>query len=125
MGHDGGMRLIFSVSDSDESPVHDLRDDLVADPELRDARVRLIHRAPEPGTLGAAEVLEFIGQDVLLPVVIQAVYDWFQARRGARRGGDTTVTVTLTDSPDGTREVKIEASGTAEDVIAVLQQGLR
>ncbi|MEU1607664.1 effector-associated constant component EACC1 [Micromonospora matsumotoense] len=119
------MRLIFAVSASDESPVHDLRDELVAEPELRDARVRLLHAAPEPGTLGAAEVLEFIGQDVLLPVVIQAVYDWFQARRRARPGGDTTVTVTLTDSPDGTREVKIEASGTAEDVIAVLRQGLR
>ncbi|MEV4846902.1 hypothetical protein AB0K20_27245 [Micromonospora matsumotoense] len=119
------MRLIFSVSASDESPVHDLRDELVAEPELRDARVRLLHAAPEPGTLGAAEVLEFIGQDVLLPVVIQAAYDWFQARRRARSGGDTTVTVTLTDSPDGTREVKIEASGTAEDVIAVLRQALR
>ena len=125
MGDDGDMRLIFSVSASDESPVHDLRDELVAEPELRDARVRLLHAAPEPGTLGAAEVLEFIGQDVLLPVVIQAAYDWFQARRRARSGGDTTVTVTLTDSPDGTREVKIEASGTAEDVIAVLRQGLR
>ncbi|MEU1755527.1 hypothetical protein ABZ436_23100 [Micromonospora matsumotoense] len=119
------MRLIFTVSAPDESPVHDLRDELAADPELRDARVRLLHASPEPGTLGVAEVLEFVGQDVLLPVVIQAVYDWFQTRRSARQGGDTTVTVTLTDGPDGTREVKIEASGSAEDVIAVLRQGLR
>src|SRR4051794_8571902 len=99
------MHLRLIVDDADESPIGELRNELIEDPELRSAQIHVVQTLPEPGTLGVAEILEFVGSDVLLPVVISAVYDWFKERRDRKRNTTLTVTVMRTDLPDGGREV--------------------
>lgn len=117
------MRLAFAVADPADESFEELRDELARDPRLRGAQVKARAARPEDGTLGVAEVLEFLGSDVLLPVAIQVVYDWYKERRKRVRAPELTVVVTMVDHPDGAREVKIEAGGSADDVIKALRAG--
>jgi hypothetical protein len=118
-----GMRVVAEV-DGDA--------DLVAGLEswLRDrsglAEVELSRGRTEVGRgeLGAAEVLAFIASDVLLPLVLDAVYDFFRDRRRSRPAEQPRVVMTRTDLPGGIRRVVLDVEGPAETVVEVAREVL-
>jgi len=114
------MQLVIDVNGGSAT---DLLDEITLDPRLGDAEVTVHHPVPRQGGLSAVQpVLEFIGTDVLLPVVIQIVYDWVCDHFTSSEEDDPlSVVVTRTDFPDGKVVRKVEISGSADDVIRALR----
>ncbi|MEV0601780.1 hypothetical protein AB0I82_21100 [Streptomyces sp. NPDC050315] len=76
----------------------------------------------EQGALGAVEVLQFMGENVLLPVFLQALYEYASQRLGQPKRADLKVSAVRTDLPDGTRRTEIVFEGKAKDVAAALKE---
>lgn len=75
----------------------------------------------EQGALGAMEVLQFFGENVMLPVLVQALYEHFTQRLRDPDGAALKVHAVRVDLPDGTRRSEITLEGEAKDVATVLK----
>ncbi|WP_144420178.1 effector-associated constant component EACC1 [Micromonospora haikouensis] len=120
-GEGVAMRLLIDVRGGESDENRRVVSVLAADPRTRQARVRTIFPPPRPETLGAAEVIEFVGQNVLLPLTVQALYDYLKSRWGGRAGQQISVTITRTDLPDGARHETVSISGDVDAVVAALR----
>lgn len=92
--------------------------------DLRRQGVRTVRTTGEveQGALGAVEVLQFLGENVALPVVLAALHQYVTDRlRGPRRGG-LKFEVVRTDLPDGTRRTELTMEGEPKDVAAALKE---
>ncbi|WP_330231649.1 hypothetical protein OHA40_03615 [Nocardia sp. NBC_00508] len=76
----------------------------------------------EQGALGAVEVLQFFGENVMLPVLVQALYDYVVYRLREPDGDTVEVHAIRTDLPDGTRRSELTLVGEAKGVAAVLEE---
>jgi hypothetical protein len=86
--------------------------------------VRTVRSAGEvaQGALGAVEVLQFLGEDVALPVLLAALQQYVTERlRGPRRGGLRFEAV-RTDLPDGTRRTELTMEGQPKDIATALKE---
>lgn len=106
-----------TLSFDGDAPADELFEELTSTPDLRGAEVRRLHEEPEAGTLGLLEVVEFVGQDVMLPMLVNAVYDYLKSRMLGTGAGRLEVTMTRTDLPGGERQVQVTAEG-SEDAVA-------
>ncbi|MFD7111778.1 hypothetical protein ACFWAF_16465 [Streptomyces microflavus] len=76
----------------------------------------------EQGALGAVEVVQFLGENVALPVVLAALQQYVTERlRGPRRNG-LTFQVVRTDLPDGTRRTELTVEGQPKDIATALTE---
>ncbi|GIH08853.1 hypothetical protein Rhe02_69200 [Rhizocola hellebori] len=117
------MRVEVELVDDADEGLAELLAFLQADSRLDDATVQRGQPAVRPGSLGAPEVLEFIATDALLPLAVQALYDFL---RGRVRGGSdkARLVLTRTDLPDGTRRVEVEFTGTPEAAVEMVRDAL-
>ncbi|MFB6961157.1 hypothetical protein ACFCYB_30165 [Streptomyces sp. NPDC056309] len=76
----------------------------------------------EQGALGAMEVLQFFGENVMLPVLVQALYDHIVQRLREPDGAALKVHAIRTDLPDGTRRSELSLEGEAKEVATVLKE---
>ncbi|MFD4636289.1 hypothetical protein ACFWN2_03175 [Lentzea sp. NPDC058436] len=90
--------------------------------EAHDIQIDRVAEAPRPGDLGVLEVLQFLGENVLIPVVVQALYDHVSKRLRQPGGSDLKVVVTRTDLPGDARRTHLTVEGEARDVAAVLKE---
>ena len=92
--------------------------------DLAGTDIRRGRAGVRPGDLGGAEVLEFLANEVSLPLLLAAVYDFFRDRRRSRPAEKTRVTLTRTDLPDGTRTVTLSLDASPESAIRAARQAL-
>lgn len=92
--------------------------------KLRAQGVRTVRTVSEPerGALGAVEVLQFLGENVALPVFLQVLYEYASQRLGQPKRADLKVHAVRTDLPDGTRRTEIVFEGKAKDIAAALKE---
>ncbi|GAB2996451.1 hypothetical protein LWP59_18465 [Amycolatopsis acidiphila] len=76
----------------------------------------------EQGALGALEVLQFVGENVMLPVLVQALYDYVVKRLREPDGDALKIHAARTDLPDGTRRCELTVEGEAKEVAAALEE---
>jgi hypothetical protein len=118
------MDIVVELEGGQEDELQGLETALREDPGLHRARVSRSAREVEPGALGAEVVLQFLGENVLLPVMLSAIYDHLTARRRTRSGANLKATVIRTDLPDGTRRVELTLEGPASEVVEAARKGL-
>ncbi|GAB3835739.1 hypothetical protein ACFPIJ_33630 [Dactylosporangium cerinum] len=117
------MRIEAELVDDVDGGLVELLGALQADPGLEAAEPRRGQTAVRSDELGTAEVVELIATDVLLPMVVQALYDFLSSR--VRRGSETAkIVVTRTDLPDGERRVEITLDGSSEAAVEVVRRAL-
>ncbi|MFD0579670.1 hypothetical protein [Dactylosporangium darangshiense] len=97
---------------------------LRGNPALAGVEVRRGRAGVGAGELGAGEVVTFLATDVTLPLVLNAIYDFFKARRRSRPAERARVVLTRTDLPDGTRRTEMTLDGPAEAVVAAVRAAL-
>ncbi|MEU4117817.1 hypothetical protein AB0F71_25395 [Kitasatospora sp. NPDC028055] len=92
--------------------------------ELRTLGIRTVRTVGEvdQGALGAVEVLQFVGENVMLPVLLQSLYDYVTQRLREPRRMNLKFQAVRTDLPDGTRRTELTMEGEAKDVAAVLKE---
>jgi hypothetical protein len=95
-----------------------IRDEL----QERDLRVGRAAAEVEPGALGALEVLQFVGENVFLPMLVQTVYDYVVKRLREPDGETVKVLLTRTDLPGGARRCELAIEGNAKEVAAALEE---
>jgi len=100
--------------DGDDNVLSLLEDALRSRSALDAADVRRRRTDIKPGHMGGGEVLTFFLTDVSLPLLLNAVYDFFKARRRSRPAERVCVTVTRTDHPNGARSIELRLDGPAE-----------
>ncbi|WUD70266.1 hypothetical protein OG937_46025 [Streptomyces sp. NBC_00510] len=76
----------------------------------------------EKGALGAMEVLQFFGENAMLPVLVQMLYDHVVQRLREPDGAALKVHVIRTDFPDGTRRSELTLEGEAKEIATVLKE---
>ncbi|QUQ68317.1 hypothetical protein [Kutzneria sp. CA-103260] len=74
------------------------------------------------GGLGVLEVLQFVGENVMLPVLLQALYDYVVKRLREPDGDTLKIQAVRTDLPDGTRSCELTVEGDAKEVAEVLKE---
>ncbi|WP_329096908.1 hypothetical protein OG979_17145 [Actinomadura citrea] len=118
------MDIVIELEGGWEDELQQLADALRDESDLGSTRIS--RPAPEiaPGQLGAETVLQVIGESVLLPILVQALYDHVIRRRRTRSGADLRITITRTDLPDGTRRLEISCDGTASEVMEAAREEL-
>ncbi|MFC7248190.1 hypothetical protein ACFQO7_37505 [Catellatospora aurea] len=117
------MQIEMGV-DGDGDVVAQLNAWLASRPDLAGMDVRRARATVVPGQLGAVEVLAFLATEVTLPLVLNAVYDFFRSRRRSRPAERARVTVTWTDHPDGTRTTMLDLDGPADAVVEAAHAAL-
>lgn len=117
------MRVVADVSGADDV-VAQLDSWLRDTPALAGVEVCRGRGEVGPGELGAAEVLTFVASDVVLPLVLAAVYDFFRNRRRSQPAERPRVLLTRTDLPSGARRVELEVEGPPEVVVNVACKAL-
>lgn|SRR4051812_30971661 len=92
--------------------------------ELRTQGIRTVRTVGEvqQGALGAVEVLQFVGENVLLPVLLQSLYDYVTQRLREPRRVNLRFHAVRTDLPDGTRRTELTLEGEAKDIAAALKE---
>ncbi|MFD7838666.1 hypothetical protein [Streptomyces sp. NPDC059761] len=92
--------------------------------ELRAQGVRTVRTVSEveQGALGAVEVLQFVGENVMLPVLLQSLYDYVTQRLREPKRTNLKFQAVRTDLPDGTRRTELTLEGEAKDVAAALKE---
>ncbi|GAA0479503.1 MULTISPECIES: hypothetical protein [Streptomyces] len=92
--------------------------------KLKPQGVRTVRTVSEvqQGALGAVEVLQFLGENVALPIVLQALYDYTAQRLWQPKRADLKIHAVRTDLPDGTRRTELILEGKAKDVTAALKE---
>jgi hypothetical protein len=96
-----------------------LQSALRTDPRFRGAEIRVDASTPAQGTLGAHEILIFVGQDIALPLLVHALYDQIVSLKN-RAGRSLKLTMTRHDLADGSRQGTLSIEGSPDDVIHVL-----
>jgi hypothetical protein len=114
------MRVVMDV-DGSGGVVTQLHADLRRRPGLAQVDVRRGRAEVGEGELGAGEVLTFLATEVSLPLVLNAVYDFFRDRRRSQRAEQVRVRLTRTDLPDGTRTVDFELHGPADAAVSAVR----
>ncbi|MBM7052573.1 effector-associated constant component EACC1 [Streptomyces durocortorensis] len=118
------MDILVEIEGGQGDELRVLERALREDPDLYRARVSRSAGEVEPGALGAEAVIQFIGENVLLPALLTAIYDHLTARRRTRSGMDLKATVARTDLPDGTRRVELTLEGPASEVVEAARKEL-
>ncbi|MFE1951122.1 hypothetical protein ACFW9D_11705 [Streptomyces sp. NPDC059524] len=83
--------------------------------------VRTVSPAPQ-GALGATDVLQFLGENVALPVLVQEVSAYVKQRFWPARGRQVECELIRTDLPDGTRRTQLIVKGEPKDAAATLKE---
>ncbi|WBB69080.1 hypothetical protein [Micromonospora sp. WMMD812] len=92
--------------------------------DLRAQGVRTVRTVGqvEQGALGAREVLQFVGESVMLPVLLQSLYDYVTQRLREPRRANLKFHAVRADLPDGTRRTELTLEGEAKDVATALKE---
>ncbi|WP_186356573.1 hypothetical protein [Streptomonospora sp. PA3] len=90
--------------------------------EEQGVQVDLTAREVEQGALGGLEVLQFFGENLLLPVLVQMIYEYVTQRLEEPDGSDLKAYLVRTELPDGARRTEITLEGEAKDVSAILKE---
>ncbi|MFG2106506.1 effector-associated constant component EACC1 [Micromonospora chersina] len=117
------MRVVVDVHGDDDA-VARLHSWLWDRPGLAAVEISRGRGEVGPGDLGAAEVLMFMASDVMLPLILNALYDFFRDRRRSRPSERPRLVITRTDLPDGVRRVELEFEGPAETVVDLARRAL-
>lgn len=96
----------------------ELREDL----EEQGIQVDFTVADPEPGALGAMEIITFLTDELMLPVLVQMISDYVSQRIHQPDGADLKARITRTDLPDGTKHTELTVEGSAKDVATVLKE---
>lgn len=110
------MEVAIEVSGGPDNELEQVRDALMGE-DLQGAQVVLRRQAIAEGALGAEEILIFLGQNVALPLAVQALYDYLTRRRRAVNASRLRITLARTDLPDGSRRVEVTIDGPADEVV--------
>lgn len=108
--------------DGHDDAVAELEAWLRAQPDLDEVDLRRGRAPVEPGELGAAEILTFVATSVALPLVLNAIYDFFRSRCRTRPAERARVVLTRIDLPNGRRWVELDVDGPADAVVQVVRQ---
>lgn len=118
------MKIELQLDGGQEDELRQLESVLREEPDLKGARIVRSAGAVPKGALGVETVLLFVGTNVLLPLVLQAVYDHLVRRRRTRSGQTLRATVVRTDLPDGTRRVELAFEGPSDVVVEAARREL-
>jgi hypothetical protein len=116
------MDIAVQIADGQADELRRIDTAVRAKLQAHDVQVDRVVAELEQGALGVSEVLQFLGENVLLPVVVQALYDHVSKRLRQPGGDDLKVVLTRTDLPDGARQAHLTLEGEARDVAAVLKE---
>jgi hypothetical protein len=111
------MEIVIEVSGGQDDELARIQDDLHERGGIAGGRVVRSPATIREGTLGVEQILIFAGQNVALPLLVQALYDYLKSRRRTRSAANLKMTLARTDLPDGARRVELTLEGAAEDVI--------
>lgn len=117
------MRVVMEI-EGDGDLIGRLHDSLRDRPDLTRVEVSRGRAEVRPGELGAAQVLAFVASNVMLPLVLAAVYDFFRDRRRARPAERPRVVLIRTDLPGGARRVELDIEGPQEAAIELARTAL-
>ena len=110
------MEVAIEVSGGQDDELEQVRDDLLGQDVTR-AKIVLGRGTVEDGELGAEQVLMFIGQNVALPLVVQALYDYLTRRRRTTSASRLRITLTRTDLPGDVRRTELTLEGPAHELV--------
>lgn len=119
------MRVRVEVSGGADDELGQLEQWLHSDRDLDVLEVQRGRAEIGSGELGAAEVLLFVASDVMLPMAVEALYDFVRSRRRVRPADNVRLRLTRVDLPDGGRVVELEVDGSAEAAVAMVRDALR
>lgn len=111
------MRVLVAVEGGGVAVIGQLVDSLRRRPELAQIEIARGRVEVRSGQLGATEVLTFVTSNVILPLVLAAIYDFFRDRRRSRPAERPRVVLTRTDLPDGYRRVELNIEGPQKAVV--------
>lgn len=116
--------VVVDVDGGAGDVVSQLDGSLRSDPRLAGVDIQRGRAEVRQGDLGGHDVLTFLATDVMLPLVLSAIYDFFKARLRSRPGERVRVRLRRTDLPDGTRQTELALDGPGDVVLAAVRQAL-
>ncbi len=117
------MQVLIDVSGGQDDELERLLESLQAD-DMVGAKVGLQRQPVRDGSLGAEQVLIFLGQNVALPLLVQALYDYLTSRRRTAAASRLRIVLSRTDLPGGARHTEVTAEGPANEVIQAVRKEL-
>jgi hypothetical protein len=110
------MEIAIEISDGQDNELEQVRDALRGQ-DITKARIVLGRGSIKDGALGAEQVLLFIGQDVALPLVVHALYDYLTRRRRTLSASRLRIALARTDLPGGVHRAELTIEGPADEVV--------
>lgn len=110
------MEIAIEISGGQDDELEQVRDAL-QEQDISRARIVLSRGTIKDGTLGAEQVLLFIGQDVALPLVVHALYDYLTRRRRTLSASRLRITLARTDLPGDVHRTELTIMGSADEVV--------
>jgi hypothetical protein len=117
------MDIVLAIDGGAENELRLIRERLRDMPGLDSLDLHEV-RVDDPDKLGAEAMLQFIGEAVLLPLILQSLYDYLRSRRHTRTGENLSLTIVRKDLPNGTRTVKLTLDGPADKVLEAARREL-
>jgi hypothetical protein len=119
---EGSMDIAVEVSGGQDDELLQLRDALRERDVLAEANILYTPGRIEPGALGAEAFVQFIGDGVVLPLLVHTLYDYLKNRRRTLSGRNLRINLVRIDMPGGVRRVELTAEGPASEVVEVVEE---
>jgi len=110
------MEIAIEVSGGQDNELERVRDALQGQ-DIAKARISLVRGSIKDGALGVEQVLLFIGQDVAVPLMVHALYDYLTRRRRTPSASRLRIALARTDLPGGVHRTELAIEGPADEVV--------